>query len=228
MHQPSYVAEHCASVSAFSALTPSIYVTQITLFLSIVSYQRSHSQTLSTRLSCSALDMKKEDSKSPDESGISGDLVGTLTMLLTEVDDEAELSPELLIKEEKIEEVMRELYKEIATSPSCTNVKPTSPPSNVPSPPPSLPFDVKSESCGASISVSGSTVMAGIEYVGPTGNIAITENGVWMVGRGDGNSNNNHNAVGEEMDGCDLLDVGDEWLARVLRWGPPLELEECK
>ncbi|ESR64080.1 hypothetical protein KPL70_000513 [Citrus sinensis] len=228
MHQPSYVAEHCASVSAFSALTPSIYVTQITLFLSIVSYQRSHSQTLSTRLSCSALDMKKEDSKSPDESGISGDLVGTLTMLLTEVDDEAELSPELLIKEEKIEEVMRELYKEISTSPSCTNVNPTSPPSNVPSPPPSLPFDVKSESCGASISVSGSTVMAGIEYVGPTGNIASAENGVWMVGRGDGNSNNNHNAVGEEMDGCDLLDVGDEWLARVLRWGPPLELEECK
>lgn len=171
--------------------------------------------------------MKKEDSKSPDESDISGDIVGTLTMLLTEADDEAELSPELPLKEEKIEEIMQELYKEITTSPSCTNVNPTYPPSNISSPLPSLPFDVKSESCGASVSVSGSTVMAGIEYMGPTGNIASTENGGWMVGRGDSSNYNNNNGVGEIMDGCDLLGAGDEWLARVLRWGPPLELEEC-
>ncbi|KAJ4708194.1 SH3 and multiple ankyrin repeat domains protein like [Melia azedarach] len=187
---------------------------------------------------------REEESKSP-ETSVSGDIVGILSMFLTEVEDEAEISPEFPIKEEKVEEIMQELYKEITCS-SCTNVNPTSPPSTFasssPSPPSSsssssqlslssMPFDVKNESCGASISEWGSTLMAGINFMGPpvnmtSGNIGLSENGSWMVGRIE---NKKNCGFGEKTDGCDqdhVLEVGDEWLARVLRCGPPLELEE--
>ncbi|KAJ0091189.1 hypothetical protein Patl1_13025 [Pistacia atlantica] len=178
--------------------------------------------------------MREEDSKSP-ETNFSGDVVGSLTMLLTEVDDETELSPESPMKEEKIEEIMQELYKELTCS-SSSNVSPTSPLSSFPSPLSSpssslsssslLPFDGKSESCGASVSDSGSTVMAGIEFVGPTGcmtkgKVGLSGNGEWTVGIGC------HG--GGEGEGCDLMEEdGDEWLARVLGWGPPVELEDWK
>ncbi|KAK8550416.1 hypothetical protein V6N12_039127 [Hibiscus sabdariffa] len=87
----------------------------------------------------------KEDLKSP-ETELSGDVLGKLNVFMTD-------SYEGLVPEEKVEEIMQELYKEITLATSSSN---TSPPTTI------------SESCGASMSESSSTVMAGIEFVGPT------------------------------------------------------------
>ncbi|KAL5769061.1 hypothetical protein ACOSQ2_015844 [Xanthoceras sorbifolium] len=175
--------------------------------------------------------MTKQDSKST-ASEFSDDVVGRLTTLLTEVDDDSELSSDQFpIKEEKIEKIMQELYTEISCS-SFTKVDSISPLSTFTSPLPSpsississLPFDGKSDSCGASISVSGSTVMAGVEFGGGTTRnigslkVGLTEN---MLGRGSSGVGNH-----EKMEGCDGWEVGDEWLARVLGGGPPLDFEE--
>lgn len=169
--------------------------------------------------------MRKEDSKSP-ESDFSGDVVRNLTMLLTEEEDETELSPEFPVTEEKIEEIMQELYKELTCSSSSSNVSPTSPSSSLSSPLSSssssslLPFDGKSESCGASVSQSGSTVMAGIEFVGPAG--SMTKGKVEFLGNEGCNG-------GEGGEGCEVMEEdGDEWLARVLGCGPPAALEDWK
>ncbi|KAK9274145.1 hypothetical protein L1049_018959 [Liquidambar formosana] len=169
------------------------------------------------------------------------DITGALHGLLGISDDEGdELSPELSFKEEMVEEVMQELWKEISSS---TSTDPTSPPANFP--PPSTPsmmspsFFGKNESCGPSFSDSASTVMAGIvmgggggggggmySLVGPIGKVAggevespatgsgwwVSENGVYGLGVGEG--------FGERMDGCDGGELDDEWLARVLKWGP--------
>ncbi|XVF89095.1 hypothetical protein PTKIN_Ptkin19aG0103200 [Pterospermum kingtungense] len=189
-----------------------------------------------------------DDTTSP-ESELPGDISGKLNVLLAESDDENDLSNEgLVVEEKKLEEIMQELYKEI-TTPSYNS----SPPPTVafPSPSYSLSFfsvsDVKGESCGASMSDSSSTVMAGIEFVVPTGKLSDVkvglpaetgkgspENELWVMGMGfDDNNNNNCNNVSvggavreEEMEGCDEGEVGDDqWLARVLKWGP-LDLEE--
>ncbi|KAK8581928.1 hypothetical protein V6N13_144921 [Hibiscus sabdariffa] len=160
----------------------------------------------------------KEDLKSPGTE-ISGDISGNLNVLFTDSDDGTEPSHEGLVEEEKVEEIMQELYKEITLAAYSSN---TSPPTTVtfPSPPPP-PFlspltffpanDVKiSESCGASMSDSSSTVMAGVEFVGPTKRMPDVKAGsppvkeLWVTER--------------EVD-------DDQWLARVLGWGP-LELEE--
>ncbi|XP_039031640.1 uncharacterized protein LOC120166454 [Hibiscus syriacus] len=95
----------------------------------------------------------KEDRKSR-ETELSGDVSGKLDVLLMDSDDGNELSYEGLVEEEKVEEIMRELYKEI--TPPTTSSSNTYPPTTI------------SESCGASMSDSSSTVMAGIEFVGPT------------------------------------------------------------
>ncbi|XWS72456.1 hypothetical protein CRYUN_Cryun02cG0041300 [Craigia yunnanensis] len=197
---------------------------------------------------------EEEDSESP-EAELSGDFGGKLNVLLTEYDDESEFSSEGLVEEEKLEEMMQELYKEI-TSSSYNTSPPTvtlpSPSSSSSSPLflSSLPFfvvsDVKSESCGASMSDSSSTVMAGIEFVGPTGKLSDVrvglpetgngspENKLWVMGTGFDDNNNYNDVVEggveglkeEEMEGCDEGEVGDDqWLERVLGWGP-LELEE--
>ncbi|KAL4318999.1 hypothetical protein GQ457_18G013310 [Hibiscus cannabinus] len=102
----------------------------------------------------------------------------------------------------------------------------------------SLPFfstcNVKGQSCGASMSNLSSTLMAGVSFVGPTERLAVvkvgshekgkrwSENDLWATKMDD--SSKKFNLVGgEEMEGCDER---DEWLARVLGWGPPeLELE---
>lgn len=191
------------------------------------------------------------------ETELSRDISGKLNVFFTDSDDEYEFSNGgNLVEEKKLEEIMQELYKEITTisyntSPPPTTVTFQSPSSSSSSSPltvsSSQPFfsvnvDVKSESCGASMSDSSSTVMAGIEFVGPAGKLPETgkgyssENEVWEMGMGfvdDNNNKNNcnNNVVGggeEGMEGCDeeLGEIGDDqWLARVLRWGP-LELEE--
>lgn len=88
--------------------------------------------------------------------------------------DDAEEVP---IEEELVEEVMRELYREIhhhsaSSSAAASALFPA-------------------ETCGASVSESASTVMAGIDH------------------------------VGKAMDGGDEESEEDDgWLARVMSWGP--------
>ncbi|KAK5825035.1 hypothetical protein PVK06_019837 [Gossypium arboreum] len=68
--------------------------------------------------------------------------------------------------------------------------------------------------CGASLSDSSSSVMAGIELVAPTEELLV-------IGMG---FNDNKSVIGDEvkeMDGCD----DDQWLARALGW-VSMEIEE--
>ncbi|KAF2287010.1 hypothetical protein GH714_037022 [Hevea brasiliensis] len=74
----------------------------------------------------------------------------------------------------------------------------------------------KSESCGASVSNSASSVMAGVEFAGS------------VLGNAGGESVElkDSEEEGEErmMDRCDGVKFGDEWLEKVMGWAP-LELE---
>ncbi|KAK8568589.1 hypothetical protein V6N13_106494 [Hibiscus sabdariffa] len=176
------------------------------------------------------------------ESGLSGDAAGSLNVVLTESDDEIEFSNLGFVQEEKLEEIMQELYREI-TSPSYNTTSqqpmvtlPSSSSSSSPLHLSSLPFfsacDVKSESCGASMSQSSSTVMAGIAFVGPCVKVGLpgkkkisAENDLRVMmemGFNDYKKSKNKLVGEEEMEGCD---ENDEWLSRVLGWGP-LELED--
>ncbi|CAK7352972.1 unnamed protein product [Dovyalis caffra] len=140
-----------------------------------------------------------------------------------EFDLDGDLSPEFPIKEEMIEEVMQELYKEI----TCAKPAPLN---NVLS----LVFvdNGKSESCGASVSDSSSTVMAGVEFVGfpgkfSGGNVGLQGNGVWE-GAVRGFDFGEEGFLGEwkMMDRCDGVEFGDDqWLDRVLMGWAPVEVE---
>ncbi|OMO66946.1 hypothetical protein CCACVL1_20910 [Corchorus capsularis] len=191
------------------------------------------------------------------ENELSGEIAGKLNVLMTESDDESDFSSEGLVTEEKLEEIMQELYREITipssyyTSPPPT-VTLTSPSSSSSSPSVTSPFslsslpffavsDVQSESCGASMSNTASTVMAGIEFVGPAGNFSDVTAGLPEAGdmgtimvvdenlnvEGESEGVIMGEEIDEKMDGCDEGEVGDDdqWLARVLGWGP-LELDE--
>ncbi|OMO86575.1 hypothetical protein COLO4_21059 [Corchorus olitorius] len=191
------------------------------------------------------------------ENELSGEIAGKLNVLMTESDDESDFSSEGLVREEKLEEIMQELYREIAipssyyTSPPPT-VTLTSPSSSSSSPSVTSPFslsslpffavsDVQSESCGASMSNTASTVMAGIEFVGPAGNFSdvnaglpeADDMGIMVLDENLNVEGESEGVMGEEIDdkmkGCDEGEVGegddDQWLARVLGWGP-LELDE--
>ncbi|KAL9363176.1 hypothetical protein Peur_045961 [Populus x canadensis] len=140
---------------------------------------------------------------------------------LTDFDLDGDHSPEFPIKEEMIEEVMQDLYKEI----TCTKSAPLG---NVPSP--VFVDNGKSESCGASVSDSSSTVMAGVEFAGFAGKLAggylgLPGNRLREERRGF--------ALGEGflaermmMDGCDVVELGDDqWLDRVLMGWGPVEVE---
>ncbi|KAK8660016.1 hypothetical protein V6N13_050952 [Hibiscus sabdariffa] len=165
------------------------------------------------------------------EGGLSGEAAGKLNILLTGSDDESEFFNECLVEEEKLEEIMQELYKEITSSSyNTTSQQQQQPMVTQPSPLhlSSLPFffacNIKGESCGASMSNLSSPVMAGVSFVGPTGRLPAVkvgshekgkrwpENDLWAIEMDD--ISNNFNLVGgEEMEGCD---ESDEWLARVL------------
>ncbi|GMI81392.1 hypothetical protein HRI_001808500 [Hibiscus trionum] len=199
--------------------------------------------------------IRKEDLKSPG-TGISGDISGKLNVFLTDSDDGSDLSYEGLVEEEKVEEIMQELYKEI------TSASNTSPPTTVRnfsfpifffaamqllSPLTFFPVHdvIKiSESCGASMSDSSSTVMAGVEFVGPTkkmpssvkGGLPPPEKELRITDMGFDDNNNVVKSRGagkrevEKMESSCCDEEGgevddDQWLARVLGWGP-LELEE--
>jgi len=161
------------------------------------------------------------------EKSPKSDLAVKLTDLLKELDGDGELT-EFTVKEELIEEVMQELYKEITCTTStatASNISSTSVPANFPSQSPLMPVvavsdGAKSESCGASVSDSMSTVMAGIEFVRPTGT-------------GKKKLGSQEIKIGFEFDhgmmmnGCDGGNFDDdEWLARVLGWDPQEELDD--
>ncbi|EXB65553.1 hypothetical protein L484_025819 [Morus notabilis] len=98
--------------------------------------------------------------KSPADPEMSGELNG----LLTEQDDAVlELSPEIPIKEEEVEEFMQELYRDLHSA------VPTDAASF-------LTSNVKSETCGASVCNSVSTVMTRIVFAG--GNV-VARSGYW-------------------------------------------------
>ena len=189
-------------------MLPHLY-TYVTLSTHFHSHFHFHFEsTLHCTLSLS-FTMEEQSSR----SSLKPDLAVKLTDLLSELDGDCDVpSTEFNVKEELIEEVMQELYKEI----TCTSTTSTNPP-NFPSPSTLSPVafsDVKSESCGASVSDTASTVMAGIEFVGPTGKkIAAPE----VVGFDD------HGMV----DGCGDWNLDDEWLARVLGWDPQELDDQC-
>ncbi|GLT54203.1 hypothetical protein SLA2020_274210 [Shorea laevis] len=162
------------------------------------------------------------------KSETTGSLTRRLNDLLTEFErDDDDMSSEFSIKEEMVEEAMQELHKEIISPSACT--EPTTWPASFPSPPSSSlstsPFadsEGKSESCGASVSESASTVMAGIEFLGLPLRMGSPENG-FCGGVVEGGGCNYYGVeVGESLDGCDGGESDDEWLGRLLRWDPPL------
>lgn len=156
----------------------------------------------------------EESPKSPANGGV---VAGNLPEFLDESDFDGELSPEFPIKEEMIAEVMQELYKEITCSSSSTFTSTVSPsienipsPSSIPSP--LVADNGMSESCGASVSDSASTVMVGVEFMGMVAGRYGGGNAGFPVGCDCG--------VGLAMDGCDEVDFGDEWLDIVMGWDP--------
>lgn len=161
------------------------------------------------------------ESKSP-EIEFPSEIAKKFDMLLSETDDESEFCNGFLIEEERVKEIMQELYKEITCPPSTTSppsATPPSPTSSVSSFPWSSPSflaasDFKSESCGVSVSDSASTVMAGIEFAGPTfKQVGLPEEEMRVA---DGGIENGVGGVGM-MDGHDGEEVSDhQWLARVL------------
>ncbi|KAI4337138.1 hypothetical protein L6164_015587 [Bauhinia variegata] len=152
-----------------------------------------------------------EETPGPEEGNIVGDLTGKLHEILTESDTE---TGQFFFEERMIEEVMQELYKEITYS-SITG--PASFPGTL-LPSSSLPASPvlidkgKNESCGASVSDSASTVMAGISIAGVLPETAKGGSDE-SVGFGVGLETKE-----EKMEGCDGGDLDDEWLGRVLSW----------
>ena len=148
---------------------------------------------------------------------------------------EADVETEFAIDEEMIEEVMQELYKEI-TSPAASTCSEAEAAATVavtkeaqslavrpPSPLPSMSLSAKvfvesgksSESCGASVSDSASSVMAGVEFAGgvvgsagreSVGDVALMEeedDEEMLAGERD-------MMMMMEMEGCDGVEFGDE------------------
>ncbi|XP_034199309.1 uncharacterized protein LOC117614562 [Prunus dulcis] len=160
--------------------------------------------------------------KSPSpETSISDEMAGNFPELIDQ------LSPDMPIEEELIEEVMQELYKEITPTPATNTAKPSSPAASFPMP--SLVVgNGKSESCGASVSDSASTVMAGVKFVGPTGNNGgfSPENGVGAWSECGGNTNNGLVVGKGVMDCCEAGEaVDDEWFERVMNTWAPVDLD---
>ncbi|KAI9106393.1 hypothetical protein K1719_021921 [Acacia pycnantha] len=116
--------------------------------------------------------------------------------LLTESDSEM---AQFCFEEETVEEVMQQFYNELAGSL-------VAPPEN-PSSPPHVTDAGNNGSCGSFVSDSNSTVMAGIQLVGPSGG-GSPAGKVKMEAEGES----------DELD-------DDEWLGRVLSWeqGQPVE-----
>ncbi|OIW21033.1 hypothetical protein TanjilG_28259 [Lupinus angustifolius] len=122
-------------------------------------------------------------------------ITGKLHELLDESDNED--CGQFCFQEETVEGVMQELFKEIAFPYSQT-------PSQV------FVNDGKNGSCGASVSDTASTVMAGIEVVSPSDDFLLTEKVCTVV-------DVEEEKEMEVFDGGDF-DDDDEWIGRVLSW----------
>ncbi|KAB1219813.1 hypothetical protein CJ030_MR3G009455 [Morella rubra] len=166
-----------------------------------------------------------------------GSLSSKLNELLKELDDDNELSSGFSIKEEMVEEVMQELYREImypnnlATLPA--NFLLSSPSSSLSSTssqftPVATNDGTGRDSCVMSVSIPASTVMTGIEYVGTMVKMGWPNNGCKGVAE-EGGFNYEVGACegfGEnQLDDCDGGELDDEWLERLLNWDPP-QLDE--
>ena len=180
--------------------------------------------------------------------GNSNCLQRKLKELLTDFEGDNDMSPaELCIKEEMVEEIMQELHKEMISPSACTKI-PTAWPASFPSPSSSLSSlsttslfslarftdstEGKSDSCGASLSDSASTVMAGTEYVGSAVKMGSPENAVMGIVVEGGEGCNYEVGVGETVDDCDGEELDDddddEWLGRLLSWDPPQVDDHCR
>lgn len=204
----------------------------------------------SLRVSISlSLSSMEENSDLPETETTAGILAGKLNELLTEVDCSDDMSSEFFIKEEMVAEVMQELYKEITST--STSTSPNKRPKDSPSPTLSssslsssssfastVPFAVcngKSESCGTSVSDPASTLMAGIEYLGAAAEMGSPENGFCGAvddhqEAGGCNFRVGANELGfgeSQVDGCDVGELDDEWLGRILSWDPSLLEDHC-
>ena len=170
-----------------------------------------------------------EDSPVSAEAADIGDPAGKLHELLVESDVEA---GQFSFGEEMIEEVMQELYREMTCS--ATTLPISQPAITVPSSIPSPSFssamsssssvfidDGKNGSCGASVSVSASTVMAGINIFTSDGGLASGKLESPMVEGGNEKLGGFGESMVEEkkMEGCDEAEWDDEWLGRVLSCG---------
>lgn len=162
--------------------------------------------------------MKGRDSDYCDDMG------GLFPEILAMPETEESL-PGFQFQEETVEEFMQELWKEIS-----------SPPARLPSPYVSPEFAVSTcrESCGASFSDSASTVMVGVEMAGGLGGASLVGfasriSGWSAEGKGPAMEVAEAESYvpelvavsGKRMDGCDGVEFDDEWLSRVLSWGPP-------
>lgn len=133
--------------------------------------------------------------KAPDSPTHEEALVNKIQELFTDESD-SEMA-QFCFEEETIEEVMQQFYNELAGS--------HKPPS---SPPPHATDAGSNGSCGASVSDSNSTVMAGIQLVGPACN-----------------SPPKAKVTMETSSEVESDELDDEWLGKVLSWehGQPVE-----
>ncbi|ESW33007.1 hypothetical protein PHAVU_001G035700 [Phaseolus vulgaris] len=137
-----------------------------------------------------------------------------LTRKFQEILDEfdKEESVKFCFQEEKVEEKMQELYKEMTFS--ATHELSNSPVSF---------HDVKNESCGALISSSKSSIMAGIKVVSSTSRFPVTRKRFARVAKADNEDSSKTFSFKEEenerrknlFNDEDHLDC--EWVGRILQ-----------
>ncbi|KAL6212295.1 hypothetical protein ACLB2K_017516 [Fragaria x ananassa] len=144
-------------------------------------------------------------------------------------DDMDELIPEIPIGEEHVEKFMQELYK-VMTTPAGSDTSVKHPSWTAAG---YAATGWESESCGAAVSDSASSVMAGVEYAGKLvaaapgsggrcGCQCGSNGGLLVVAGGSGE--------GGEINGCGECGAGEdrkmdgedeeEWFERVMSWGP--------
>ncbi|KAL3746867.1 hypothetical protein ACJRO7_015761 [Eucalyptus globulus] len=163
--------------------------------------------------------MELSPEKRPDPEaagGGGGGFAGALTGFLADSDEEGGLSPELPIEEELVEKVMHELYEEIAGRNDSTGV------AAAPPPPALVEEKGKNGNCGASVSETASTVMAGVHFAccaGELGSRPSPSPSPSLPPSGGGEASGEADGGG----GGDGVEMDDEWLEKALSWVPLME-----
>lgn len=159
--------------------------------------------------------MEQGPEKRPDPEATGG-FAGALTGFLADSDEEGGLSPELPIEEELVEKVMHELYEAITGQNDFANVPAAPPPPpHQQQPPASVEKNGENGSCGASVSETASTVMAGVHFTCRAGGLSGPSGGGEGLGE-EGEAGGGGGGVGLEID-------DDEWLEKALSWVPLME-----